>query len=164
MNHWQSYYQTHQKTVAEAVRLVKSGDLIVFSHACGEPRLLPAELMKCAGEIKDVKIVHMVPMGEALYCQEPYAGSFRHLAIFAGGPTRKAIWENRADYIPCFFNKVPTLFGNQLQVNVAMVTPLCWMVTTPVPGSPWPPKATISRPCLADQSLPAVVRSNAGGM
>jgi len=122
VNHWQSYYQAHQKTAAEAVKLVKSGDLIVFSHACGEPRHLPAELMKRAGEIKDVRIVHMVPMGEATYCQEPYSASFRHLAVFAGGPTRKAIWENRADYIPCFFNKVPTLFGNQLQVNVAMVT------------------------------------------
>jgi 4-hydroxybutyrate CoA-transferase len=122
VNNWLKHYNEHKKTPSEAVRLVKSGDWIVFSHACGEPRLLPGELVKRAGELKEVKILHMVPMGEALYCREEYASSFRHIAFFAGTATRKAIWENRADYVPTFFSKIPSLLGSRYPVDVAMVT------------------------------------------
>ena len=106
----------------EAVEKVKSGDRVVFSHACGEPRLLPKALMGRAGDLKKVEIVHMVPMGEALYCDPRYSSSFRHVALFSGGPTRDAIWENRADYIPYLFSEIPSLFETTLPVDVAMVT------------------------------------------
>ncbi|MGA2106758.1 MAG: acetyl-CoA hydrolase/transferase C-terminal domain-containing protein [Syntrophorhabdales bacterium] len=106
----------------EAAAKVKSGDRIVFAHACGEPRLLPGALTKRADKLKGVEIVHMVPMGEALYCQPQYATSFRHVALFSGGPTRDAIWEERADYIPCSFSDIPSLFDTVLPVDVAMVT------------------------------------------
>lgn len=106
----------------EAVKRVKSGDRIAFSHACGEPRVLPGELMKRVGELKDVQIVHMVPMGDAPYCKPEYAGSFRHVALFSGGPTRNAIWDNMADYIPYVFSEIPFLFETLLPLDVAMVT------------------------------------------
>ena len=106
----------------EAIQKVKSGDRIVFSHACGEPRVLPATLMKRVDELTGVQIVHMVPMGEALYCRPEYAGSFRHVALFSGAPTREAIWENRADYVPYVFSEIPFLFDSVLPVDVAMVT------------------------------------------
>ena len=61
-------------------------------------------------DIRNIEIVHMVPMGEALYCHPQYASSFRHVALFSGAPTREAIWENRADYIPYFFSEIPSLF------------------------------------------------------
>jgi len=109
-------------TPEEAVAKVKSGDRIVFAHACGEPRLLPSALAKRARELEGVEIVHMVPMGEALYCQPQYAASFKHVALFSGGPTRDAIWEGRADYIPCCFSEIPFLFNTLLPVDVAMVT------------------------------------------
>jgi len=109
-------------TPQEAVSKVKSGDRIVFSHACGEPRLLPKALIERASVLRNVEIIHMVPMGEALYCRPEYAESFRHIALFSGGPTRDAIWENRADYIPYLFSEIPFLFDTVLPVDVAMVT------------------------------------------
>lgn len=109
-------------TPGEAVRRVKSGDRIVFAHACGEPRLLPEALVERAGELRDVEIVHMVSMGEAPYCRPEYAGSFRHVALFAGGPTREAIWSGGADYIPHVFSEIPALFDSALPIDVAMVT------------------------------------------
>lgn len=108
-------------TAGEAVKRVKSGDRIAFSHACGEPRVLPGELMKRVDELKDVQIVHMVPMGEAPYCKPEYAGSFRHVALFSGAPTRNAIWNNMADYIPYVFSEIPFLFDTLLPLDVAMV-------------------------------------------
>jgi len=78
--------------------------------------------VKRAGELRDVQIVHQVAMGEALYCRPEYAQSFRHVSLFAGAPTRKAIWEGRGDYIPRFNFEIPSLFDSQWPVDVAMVT------------------------------------------
>ena len=122
MKNWRSDYEIKKTTAEKAVRVVKSGDRIVFSHACGEPRTLPGELVKRAGELKNVEIIHMVSMGEAPYCRPEYASSFRHVSLFAGGPTREAIWEGRADYIPCHNSQIPSLLGTVIPIDVAMVS------------------------------------------
>jgi 4-hydroxybutyrate CoA-transferase len=119
---WKNEYQRKKTTAQKAVQVVKSGDRIVFSHACGEPRILPGELVKRSAELREVQIVHMVPMGDGLYCRPEQAASFRHVSLFAGGPTREAIWEDRADYIPCHNSRIPSLLGTALPVDVAMVT------------------------------------------
>ena len=49
-------------------------------------------------------------MGEALYCRPEYGRSFQHIALFAGGPTRQAIWEGRGVYFPRFNFEIPSLF------------------------------------------------------
>ena len=116
------YYQEHVCTAEEAVKKIQSGNRIVFSHACGEPRILPGELVRRAGEFLKVEIVHMVPMGEALYCRPELASSFHHVSLFSGATTRKAVWENRADFLPCVFSEIPSLFESVLPVDVAMVT------------------------------------------
>ena len=79
-------------------------------------------MVKRAAELQNVQIVHQVPMGEALYCKPEYAGSFQHVALFAGGPTRAAIWEGRGDYIPRFNFEIPSLFDSMWPVDAAMVT------------------------------------------
>jgi len=116
------YYEERLITPAEAMQKVRSGDRIIFSHACGEPRVFPGELVKRASELRNVEIVHMVPMGEALYCRPEYAGSFRHIALFSGAKTREAIWDSRADYLPTIFSDVPSLLETVLPIDVAMVT------------------------------------------
>ena len=122
MKNWKSEYERKKTTAEEAVKAVKSGNRIILSHACGEPRTLPIELVKRAGELRDVQIVHQVAMGEALYCRPEFAQSFRHIALFAGAPTRQAIWEGRGDYIPRFNVEIPSLFDSQWPPDIAMVT------------------------------------------
>ncbi len=117
-----NYYRERTCSADEAVKLVKSGDRIVFSHAAGIPVELPDALVRRAAELRDVQIVHMVPMGPANYCRPEHAASFRHVALFTGGPTREAIWDNRADYIPYVFSEIPFLFETLLPVDVAMIT------------------------------------------
>ncbi|MEW6185366.1 MAG: acetyl-CoA hydrolase/transferase C-terminal domain-containing protein [Thermodesulfobacteriota bacterium] len=112
----------HWCTAKEAARKIRSGDRIVFSHACGEPRVLPQALVNRAAELTNIEIVHMVPMGEALHCRPEYANSFKHVALFSGPATREAIWENRADYIPCPFSEIPSLLETDLTPTVAMIT------------------------------------------
>ncbi len=109
-------------TAAEAVKAVKSGDTIIISHACGEPRVLPGELAKRAGELRDVRTACVLVLGDAPYCRPEYAGSFRHISLFCGSKVRTAVNEGCADFMPCFFSQVPSLLGSALPVDVAMVS------------------------------------------
>jgi 4-hydroxybutyrate CoA-transferase len=109
-------------TPAEAVQAVQSGDTVVLSHACGEPRVLPGALVQRAGELHDVKVVSVLVLGDAPYCRPEYAGSFRHISLFAGARVRDTVNGGRADFMPCFFGQVPALLGDLLPVDVAMVS------------------------------------------
>ncbi len=119
---WQEHIQQHTIGPEQAASLVNSGNTVVLSHACGEPKRLPGALVEQANRLQDVKIVHMVAMGPALYCQKGLEDHFRHIALFAGGSTREAIREGRADYLPCFFSQIPSLFDTVLPIDVAMIT------------------------------------------
>jgi len=124
---WRQYYKNRTVPPEEAAKTVKSGHRVVLGHACGEPRCVIAELVSRAEELKDVEIVHMVAMGESLYCRPEHSKSFRHNGLFIGASTRKAVAEGRADYTPCFFSEIPSLFrDNVLPVDVAMI-----IVSTP---------------------------------
>ncbi len=120
---WKAHYESRQTSIQGAVAVVKPGDRVVAAHACGSPEPLLDALVERAEELQQVEIVHMVSMGESTYCQPEYAGSFRHNSLFAGGNTRAAISERRADYTPCFFSEIPWLFRDkELPVDVAMIT------------------------------------------
>lgn len=121
MSNWKEWYQARQTTAAQAVAHIKSGDRIAMGHACGSPEVLIESMIARADTLRDVEIVHMVAMGACNYCRPEYKESFRHVAIFAGGPTRDAIAEDRAEYVPCFFSEIPNLFHTTLPLDVAMI-------------------------------------------
>lgn len=108
--------------ISEAISHIKSGDRVVVGHCAGEPTVLLEELVKQKDRLQNVEIVHMVPMGKCEYCNDALIGHFRHNAMFAGGPSRNAINEGRADYTPVFFSEIPRLFKeNILPVDVALI-------------------------------------------
>lgn len=122
MNNWRVQYHDKLVSAEQALSKVRSGDRVVAGHACGEPATLLAALVARAPELRNVEIVHMVPMGPAVYVQPGMEESFRHNALFVGAPTRKAVEENRADYTPCFFSEIPRLFKDGiLPVDVALI-------------------------------------------
>jgi 4-hydroxybutyrate CoA-transferase len=119
---WQDIYQSKLTTAEEAVKCVRSGDRVVLAHACGESPTLSSALVARAPKLEDVEIVHMVAMGPAAYCDSNMIKHFRHNSLFAGGSTRNAINDGRADYTPCFFSEIPRLFRDgYLPVNVVLV-------------------------------------------
>lgn len=116
-------YRSKLTTPEEAVKVVGSNGRVVLGHCVGEPKILVEALMDRKEELRNVEIVHMVPLGESKYCQEEMDGHFRHNGIFIGGPTRKGVHSGFADYTPCFFFEVPRLFEKDyLPVDVAMIT------------------------------------------
>ena len=96
---WKITYKDRICTAKEAVSHIKSGDRVAVAHACSEPVILTDAMVEIADEMnwKDIEVVHMVAMGKAGYCAPEMAKHFRHNALFAGGSTRKAIEEGRAD-------------------------------------------------------------------
>ena len=107
---WKTDYAAKRTTAAEAMKCVKSGDRVVFAHACGEPLELVDALVARAAELEHVEINHMVAMGKGEYARPEYAGSFFHKSLFVGASTREAVKDGRGDYIPVFFHEIPKLF------------------------------------------------------
>ena len=107
---WKSEYERKRVSAAEAVKCVKSGDRVVFAHACGEPLELVDALVARAAELEHVEINHMVAMGKGEYARPEFADSFYHKSLFGGASTREAVKDGRGDYIPVFFHEIPKLF------------------------------------------------------
>ncbi len=119
---WTSDYAKKVVTAADAVKVVKPGDRVVFAHACGEPLELVDGLVARAAELRHVEIVHMVAMGKGEYAKPEFAESFFHNSVFVGASTREAVYEGRGDYTPTFFSEIPDLFlKGYLPVDVALV-------------------------------------------
>ena len=118
---WKEDYKNKLKTAEEAVKLIKSGDRVVFSHACGEPQALVKAMVNNAKEYNKVEIVHMVAMGKAEYCNPDMKDHFVHNSLFVGGSTKRAVNEGQGDFTPTFFFEVPKLFKKTLPVDVALV-------------------------------------------
>ena len=118
---WQQIYNSRKVSAQEAVQKIKSGDRVVVGHAVGEPTCLLDAMVENFKAYENVEIVHMVPMGKALYTAPEMETHFRHNSLFLGGPTRGAIAEGRGDFTPIYFSEVPELFRTDLPVDVALI-------------------------------------------
>ncbi len=107
---WKTDYAAKRTSAAKAMECVKSGDRVVFAHACGEPLELVDALVARAAELEHVEINHMVAMGKGEYCKPELARSFFHKSLFVGATSREAVKDGRGDYIPVFFHEIPRLF------------------------------------------------------
>ena len=122
MKDWRKNYAQKMTKKEQAISKIASGNRVVFGHAAGEPVVLVDELVKQKDSLKNVELVHMVPLTECQYCLPGMEKHFRHNSLFAGAATRKSIREERADYTPVFFSEIPRLFrDNILPVDVALI-------------------------------------------
>lgn len=120
---WRTYYKEHTMTPEAAVSVIRDGDRVVFGHAVGEPIVFQRTMARLAEQFHGVEVAHMVYLGSGEYLQPGMEEHFRHNALFVGGPCRKAIAENRADYTPAFFSDVPRMFRDgTLPVDVFAFT------------------------------------------
>ena len=123
---WREYYASRTVSAAEAAGKIQSGWRLATAHATGSPETLVNALVDRADSLRNVEIVHMVAMSKGKYCEPQYKDNFRHVAIFAGGISRDAIRDGRADYVPRFFSEIPSLFTDgslPLDAALIMVSP-----------------------------------------
>lgn len=114
----------HEKRVsaAEALAAVRSGDTVYVHPGCATPEQLMDALVARAGELENVRVVHLMSLGRADYVRPGMEKSFRHVAFFAGRNVRDAILEGRADYVPVFLSEIPRLLrSRRIAVDVALI-------------------------------------------
>lgn len=109
-------------TAEEAISKIQSGDRIYLHSVAAAPQHLIQELVRQAGRLRDVEIVHLHTEGPAPYAQPEFAESFRVNCLFIGGNIRRAVQEGRADYTPIFLSEIPQLFySGQLKISAALI-------------------------------------------
>ena len=110
-------------TPDEAVSHIKDGDFVVLSHAAAVPQLCVDALARNYERFHDVRIFHMVTLGDSPYTAPEMEGHFRLVTNFVGGNTRPAVDDQRADFVPSYFYEVPSMMhpGGVFHPDVAVV-------------------------------------------
>lgn len=110
-------------TPDEAVSHIHDGDFVVLSHAAGVPQLCIDALVRNYERYHDVRLFHMVTLGESPYIAPEMEGHFRFVTNFVGGNTRPAMDEQRADFVPSYFYETPSMMkpGGPFHPDVAIV-------------------------------------------
>jgi len=118
---WQNMYRERLTTAQEAVLAIKSGDRVAVGHAAGAPQELLQAMVAQKERFHGVEMVHMLCLGDGGYLDQGMEDHFRFNGIFLGANNRKAVEEGRGDYTPCYFHQFPSLFREQLPLDVAVI-------------------------------------------
>jgi len=119
---WQADYFHKLTTADQAVGLVRSGDRVWVHPGNAVPQPLLEALVRRAGSLRDVEIVHLLTLGSAPYVRPEYASSFRHNGLFLGANVRDAAAAGEADYTPVCLSDVERLFtSGEMPIDVAFV-------------------------------------------
>lgn len=119
---WLDDYKSKLCTADEAVRLVNSGDRLYYGGNAAIPRALIDALARRAPELTDVRLAHVLLIGDDPLSAPGMEKSFRHHSMFVGPADRAAVNEGRADYVPVFLHQIPRLFEDRIfPIDTAMV-------------------------------------------
>ncbi len=119
---WVDEYKKRLTTAEEAVSVVKSNDNIYIGGNAATPFVLLRALANRKDELYNVKLIHVLLMGEDPFSKPGMEGHFRHNSLFVGPADREAVNQGRADYVPIFLFQIPNLFySGQLPLDVAIV-------------------------------------------
>ncbi|MDO8672633.1 MAG: acetyl-CoA hydrolase/transferase C-terminal domain-containing protein [Dehalococcoidia bacterium] len=99
-------------TAEEAIRIVKSGDLVILGTGCAEPQTLVAALIRQRDRLEGVRLLTMIPAGSCEYAAPEMVSHFQVSTFVGGGGLYSAQREGRIDYIPCNLSEIPRLFAN----------------------------------------------------
>ncbi len=118
---WKKLYADKIMTATEAVRLINDGDWIVTSHAAANPQVIMREVVAQKERFTNLHIFHVLPVGYTDYLLPENRAHFRHVTTFAGHASRGLVADGLADFIPSFFKDVPSLLGDAVPVDAAVV-------------------------------------------
>lgn len=119
---WQNLYEQKKVSAEEAIKAINSGDRIIMGQAAGEAFPLLKELSHHKDRLTDVEIFHNIAIGRSEYCKEGMESSLKYNTFFVGPGSRKAVNDQRANFIPSFFFEFPRLFNEKIiPVDVAIL-------------------------------------------
>jgi 4-hydroxybutyrate CoA-transferase len=120
-----TYYDEYKKklcTADEAVNIIKSGDNVYYSGNAATPFPLIEALARRRDELHNVRLNHVLLLGDDPLSTPDMEGHFRHNSLFVGPADRAAVNDGRADYVPVFLHEIPRLFRDGIiPLDVALV-------------------------------------------
>lgn len=105
----QDLYQGKRMGAAEAVQLLRDGDMIVVPTGVGEPPTLLTALSDQRQQFRDVKVAQILAMRKYGYFDQETSAHVRHTSLFFGGASRAGGQGGWCDFIPNYFSEIPSL-------------------------------------------------------
>jgi len=120
---WHEDYKSRLCSPRDAVKLIKSGDNVVFGHCAAEPGILVKAMIDNAEAYRGVKISHMQTMGDGLYTRPEYKDNFKFDGWFLSPGTRDSVAQGHGDMTPNFYHEAPEWIRNGIwDVDVLLTT------------------------------------------
>lgn len=120
-------YESRRCSPAEALGLVRDGDMIIVPTGAGEPPALLTALSQERRRFQDVKVAQILAMRKFAYFDQETARHVRHAALFFGGASRASGQGGWCDFIPNYFSEIPALIERGLMpadVVFALASPM----------------------------------------
>jgi acyl-CoA hydrolase len=102
-------YQDKRMGAADALELLRDGDMIIVPTGVGEPPALLTALSEQRRRFHDVKVAQILAMRKFAYFDSETSQHVRHAALFLGGASRAAGQGGWCDFIPNYFSEIPSL-------------------------------------------------------
>jgi len=115
-------YRSMILSAEEAVGHIRPGQRVFIGTGCGQPQALVAALLRRAGELDDVEIIHLVTLGEAAFRHKELAQHFCLKPFFIADGVDTGTRSRLGDYTPILFSDIPELFrSGHLPIDVALI-------------------------------------------
>ena len=106
-------YQDKRMDAADALDLLRDGDMIIVPTGVGEPPTLLTALSEQRRRFHDVKVAQILAMRKFGYFDCDTSAHVRHAALFLGGASRAACQGGWCDFIPNYFSEIPNLIERE---------------------------------------------------
>jgi acyl-CoA hydrolase len=118
-------WKSRAASAADVMSVVRSATNLFIHGACATPGPLLAALCD-RRDLADVRLYHLHTSGPAPFAEPGREKEFRSVSLFTGAPLRRAVAEDRADFVPIFLSDIPGLFLSgavKLAVAVLQLSP-----------------------------------------
>ncbi len=110
------------QSAEEAVKIISSGNRVFVHGSAATPLFLLKALLKRKSELKNVELVSISTLGEAIFDEPGFEQSFFINSLFVSQNVRKVVNSEHGDYIPVFLSEISKLFEkNILPLDVALL-------------------------------------------
>lgn len=106
-------YQDRRMGAADALDLLRDGDMIIVPTGVGEPPALLTALSEQRRRFHDVKVAQILAMRKFAYFDSETSQHVRHAGLFLGGASRAAGQGGWCDFIPNYFSEIPSLIERE---------------------------------------------------
>jgi acyl-CoA hydrolase len=123
----QEQYRARRRGAAEAIDLLRDGDMIVVPTGVGEPPALLTALSEQRRRFHGVRVAQILAMRKFGYFDPDTCAHVRHAALFLGGASRAGGQGGWCDFIPNYFSEIPAMIERgQMPADVvfAMASPM----------------------------------------